>query len=141
MSTRTQLSPKGKTPTKGRLRANRLFAAAWDWMSSHESKATREMRQKVVSSASGRVLEIGCGTGASFPYYSRDVQVMATEPDKYMLKRARRHLDERGLTNIELHRTAAEDIPFEDASFDTVVTCWVFCHIGDNAPHALLAGC
>src|SRR2546422_6310555 len=124
MSTRTQPTPKGEAPTTGRLRANRLFAAVWDWMSSHESKAEREMRRKVVSSASGRVLEIGCGTGASFPYYSKDVQVVATEPDIYMLERAQRHLEERGLTNVELHRAAAEVIPFEDGSFDTVVCCW-----------------
>src|SRR3989442_728960 len=137
MSTHTQLSASSETPRTGKLRANRLFAAVWDWMSSHESKAEREMREKVVSSASGRVLEIGCGTGASFPYYSKDVQVVATEPDMYMLRRARRHLEERGLTNIELHRAAAEVIPFEDRSFDTVVCCWVFCHIGADAPRAL----
>ena len=32
---------------------------------------------------------------------------------------------------------AAQDIPFEDASFDTVVSCLVFCHVGDEAPVAL----
>ncbi len=137
MSTHTELSPTSETPTAGRLRANRLFAAVWDWMSSHESKAERAMRDKVVSSASGRVLEIGCGTGASFPYYSKDVQVVATEPDAYMLKRAQRHLEERAITNVELHRAAAEEIPFEDGSFDTVVSCWVFCHISDGTLQAL----
>ena len=119
------------------LKSNRLFAAFWDWMSAHEPKRALEMRKEIVGGATGRVLEIGCGTGASFAYYPADAQVVATEPDEEMLKRAEKHLKEKGLTNIELRRAPAQELPFEDASFDTVVSCLVFCHVAEEAPVAL----
>jgi len=118
-------------PSVGRLKANRWFATFWDWMSSHESKPVKKIRASIVSQASGRVLEIGSGTGASFQYYIPEAHVVATEPDAEMLKRAARHIDERGITNVELHRAPAEAVPFEAASFDTVVSCLVFCHVDD----------
>ena len=62
---------------------------------------------------------------------------MATEPDAEMVKRAEKHLKEKGITNVELRRAAAQDLPFEDGSFDTVVSCLVFCHVGGDAPVAL----
>ena len=119
------------------LKSNRWFAAFWDWMSAHEPKKSLEMRKEIVGGATGRVLEIGCGTGASFAHYPTEVAVVATEPDAEMIKRAEKHLKEKGITNIELRRAAAQELPFEDASFDTVVSCLVFCHVGEDAPVAL----
>ena len=119
------------------MKANRWFAAFWDWMSAHEPKQSLAMRKEIVGGASGRVLEIGCGTGASFAHYPQGVHVVATEPDGYMLERAEKNLRELGRTDIELRRAAAQEIPLEDASFDTVVSCLVFCHVGEEAPVAL----
>lgn len=128
--------PDDKTSSQDLLRANRWFAAFWDWMVSHETASARRMREEIVGPASGRVLEVGCGTSASFPYYPPDAQVVATDPDAEMLKRAQRRLDELGRDNIDLHQLPAEDLPFADASFDHVVSCWVFCHVSDPS-HAL----
>jgi len=36
-----------------------------------------------------------------------------------------------GVQNIELRQAGAEELPFEDASFDTVVSTLVFCSVGD----------
>jgi ubiquinone/menaquinone biosynthesis C-methylase UbiE len=119
------------------LKSNRLFATFWDWMSAHEPKKSLEIRKEIVGGASGRVLEIGCGTGASFAHYPADAQVVATEPDAEMLKRAEKHVKEKGIANVELRRAAAQDLPFGDGSFDTVVSCLVFCHVGEDAPVAL----
>ncbi len=59
----------------------------------------------------------------------------ATEPDPFMLQRARRRLNELGLS-IELLQAPAEELPFEDSSFDTVISTLVMCTVGDLA-HSL----
>jgi ubiquinone/menaquinone biosynthesis C-methylase UbiE len=131
------MSKKSAAESDEHLKSNRWFASFWDWMSAHEPKRMFAMRKEIVGGASGRVLEIGCGTGASFALYPRDAQVVATEPDAEMIKRAEKHLREKNIANVELRRAAAQDLPFEDASFDTVVGCLVFCHIAEDAPAAL----
>ncbi len=130
MQTMTKDKP---APTTGRLRANKLFAAVWDWMSSHENEAAHEMRERIVAGATGSLLEIGCGTGASFSHYSPAAHVIATDPDSEMLRRAERKLAGMGPTSIQLRQAAAEALPFTDASFGHVVSCWVFCHVDDVA--------
>lgn len=81
--------------------------------------------------AQGRVLEIGVGSGYSLPFYPAGAQVTATEPDPHMLKRVRRRLDELGRANIELRQAPAEQLPFEDATFDHAVCSWVLCTVDD----------
>lgn len=80
--------------------------------------------------ATGRILEIGAGTGFNFPYYHDGADVVATEPNPEMLRRAEPRAREQG---IELRSAPAERLPFEDASFDTVVATGVFCSVDDPA--------
>ena len=84
----------------------------------------------------GRVVEVGVGSGTNLSYYPPDVQVAATEPDPYMLKRATKKLAELGRTNIEVRHAAAEQLPFEDASFDHALCTWVLCTV-DNLDQTL----
>ncbi len=115
------------------MEGHKWFAAFWDWMVSHESPLARKGREEIVGGANGRVLEIGCGTGASFPYYRDAVsELIATDPDPYMLERARKRAAAVGRP-IEIQQAPAEDLPFEDESFDTVVSVWVMCHARDPA--------
>ena len=93
------------------------------WMDSHLSY--------IVGEAEGRVLEIGAGTGHSFPYYEKAAEVVATEPDPFMLARARKRLEELGLGHVELRQHAAEELPFEDGGFDHVVSVFVLCTVQD----------
>jgi ubiquinone/menaquinone biosynthesis C-methylase UbiE len=94
-----------------------------EWMQGHLSY--------IVGGAEGRVLEIGAGTGHSFPYYEKASEVVATEPDPFMLAQARKRLEELGLTHVELYQHVAEDLPFEDGSFDHVVSVLVLCTVRD----------
>jgi ubiquinone/menaquinone biosynthesis C-methylase UbiE len=92
----------------------------------------RTLREKVVPLASGRVLEVGVGTGMNFPYYGAVESIHGIEPDPHMLERARSRAQRLGIS-IELQQSGAEALPFDDASFDTALVTWVLCTIPDTA--------
>jgi ubiquinone/menaquinone biosynthesis C-methylase UbiE len=111
-------------------RGHKWFAAMYDRiMARPERSFMKSVRQDVTGGARGHVLEIGCGTGANFPYYTDLAEeVIATEPDPFMLERARKKLDS-AARPIELRQASAEELPFPDASFDTVVATLNMCTI------------
>jgi len=114
-------------------KGHKWFASFYDRICASQEKTPfmKRIREEVVGGASGRVLELGAGTGASFPYYGDKAdEIVATEPDPYMLERARPRAEE-AARPIELHLAPAEELPFEDASFDTVVSTLVMCTVGD----------
>jgi ubiquinone/menaquinone biosynthesis C-methylase UbiE len=84
----------------------------------------------------GRVLEIGAGTGLNFGHYRNGAQITATEPDPYMLQRAEARAAEAN-ASIDLQQVAAEELPFADATFDFAVSTLVLCSVKD--PQAALA--
>jgi ubiquinone/menaquinone biosynthesis C-methylase UbiE len=86
-------------------------------------------RARVLSGATGRVLEIGIGSGLNLPFYGPGVQqIIGIEPSPRLLKMA---CDARSgsTTALDLIEGTAEAIPIEDASIDTVVTTWTMCSI------------
>jgi ubiquinone/menaquinone biosynthesis C-methylase UbiE len=86
-------------------------------------------RSRVVSAASGRVLEIGIGSGLNLPFYGNSVsQIIGIEPSAKLLHMARtasRHTS----VPLDLIEGIAEAIPVDDRSIDTVVTTWTMCSI------------
>ena len=115
----------------------RVFAAMYDRMQATTEKAgLTEMRRELVGQASGDVLEIGGGTGANLEHYGPAVRSLTiTEPERPMLKRLERHASERA-PDAKVLRAPAEDLPFNDASFDTVVSTLVLCGV-DDQPRAV----
>jgi ubiquinone/menaquinone biosynthesis C-methylase UbiE len=89
------------------------------------------MREEIVSQARGETLEIGGGTGLNLAHYPEAVTALTIiEPDPFMAKRLRAKL-EAGAAPVkaELIEASAEELPFGDASFDTVVGTLVMCTI------------
>jgi ubiquinone/menaquinone biosynthesis C-methylase UbiE len=95
-----------------------------------------EHRRALLAAATGDVLEIGGGTGANLEYYGDTVRSLTlVEPEKPMLKRLERHVEQRA-PKAKVLRAPAEDLPFNDASFDVVVSTLVLCTV-DDVPRAL----
>jgi ubiquinone/menaquinone biosynthesis C-methylase UbiE len=117
--------------SNGEFKGRRWHAALYEFLTKGDQKWLSRHRPHIIGEADGRVLEIGAGTGNNFPYYEKAREVMATEPDPFMLARAQKHLDEMGPTNVELRQAAAEDLPFDDGSFDHVVSALVLCTVRD----------
>ncbi len=65
-----------------------------------------------------RLLDIGCGTGMSLvPFLDERMSLTGIDPSPYMLDVAAAKLGDR----VDLHRGAAEDLPFDDNAFDTAL--------------------
>ena len=89
-------------------------------------------RQRVVAAASGRVLEIGVGSGLNLPLYQAATHVIGLDPSMTLLAMARARATNR-TTAFELLEGTAEAIPLPDLSVDTVVSTWTLCSIPDVA--------
>ena len=116
----------------------RAFTALYDrGLKATEEAGLGEMRRQLLAGARGRVLELGAGTGVNLELYPDGIEeLVLLEPDPHMAKRLREKLagSARKATLID---DSAERLPFEDASFDTVVATLVLCTIPD--PRGALA--
>lgn len=86
-------------------------------------------RERVISAAEGRVLEVGIGSGLNLPFYRPPVsEILGLDPSPRLIAMARRRASGASppVTFIE---GSAEAIPMDEASVDTVVTTWTLCSI------------
>jgi SAM-dependent methyltransferase len=105
-------------------------------MAKTEAAGLRAHREQVLATARGDVLEIGGGTGTNLALYGHDVHALTiTEPEAPMLRRLERRAEELAPEALVL-RAPAEDLPFEDDTFDVVVSTLVLCGVSDQ-PRAL----
>lgn len=97
------------------------------------TKPIMKQREKVVPKASGRVLEVGCGSGTNFPFYDKTLvdSLVAIEPSEGMLKRARKVKEQLGDIDTEISKGDACDLQLDDSSVDTVIITFVLCTIPD----------
>jgi ubiquinone/menaquinone biosynthesis C-methylase UbiE len=89
-------------------------------------------REWIGARARGRVLEVAVGTGLNLAHYPPDVSITAIELSPEMLARAREQAARLRRT-ADLREGDAEELPFEDGSFDTVVCALALCSIPDPA--------
>ena len=94
-----------------------------------KNKVIRKYRPRVPPLATGRVLEIGFGTGMNLPYYSAEIEhLFGLEPSGKLLVRAEENIS-RARFPVDVIQSGAEDIPLESNSLDTIVTTWTLCSI------------
>ncbi len=88
-------------------------------------------RRGVVGGATGRVLEVGVGSGLNFPLYSKQVEIVfGIDPSPRLLTIARRRAAAAGIRAVFVQGSATA-IPLEDNTIDTVVMTWTLCSIPD----------
>ncbi len=114
-----------------------------------ESKHFSEWRREALSEVRGDVLEIGAGTGANLRCYGETpTRLVMLEPDKNMRKQLLAKLAQMPSDNpssptmpshIEVGTAYAENLPYDDNSFDWVVSTLVLCSVRD--PEAALREC
>ncbi len=116
----------------------RGFAALYDrCFAATEDAGLREMRREALSVASGRTIDLGAGTGANIDLYPDAVsELILAEPDPHMIGKLRPKLTGRG-GDITAVQAPAEQLPFDDDSFDTAAFTLVLCTVPD--PVAALA--
>ena len=112
------------------LYSERVFPWLLDKMLGHPRIEAR--RSALVGQASGQVLEIGFGSGATLPFYdpAKVKTLTVVEPSEGMNRRAAARLAASPVPVTSVPG-AGEHLPFADASFDTVVTCLTLCSVAD----------
>ena len=112
----------------------RVFAAGYDtFQASMERNFMGALRDEMLAGASGRVVEIGSGTGVNLQHYPRSIEkLVCTEPEEPMAKRLQRKAaSDAADLDVEVVHAPAEQLPFDDDSFDTAVATLVLCTVTD----------
>ena len=114
-------------------RRSRRFADGYDRVFAEvERTFLGPIRTRLVGQLTGRVAEIGAGTGANVRHYAAADHVTLVEPFPAMRTHLQRRLDGRqGGIPMEAVDGRAEALPFEDGSLDAVVSTLVLCSVAD----------
>jgi ubiquinone/menaquinone biosynthesis C-methylase UbiE len=99
------------------------------WFDQHILGVAR-LRRKLLSKATGKILEVACGTGLNLPLFPPDSEITAVDLSPNMLDVARENAAKHDL-NINLAVMDAEKLEFENGSFDTVVSSLSTCTFPD----------
>jgi SAM-dependent methyltransferase len=109
---------------------NPFFARVWTVMARHEPESIKRLRRENLAGLSGRVLEVGAGTGTNFELYPETVtEVVAVEPERRLAVQA-----EQAAAAAPVRVTVSTDTveQFADSEpFDAVVCSLVLCSVDD----------
>lgn len=110
---------------------NPFFARFWTWLSSHEPEAMRRRRARSLAGLSGRVLEVGAGTGTNFELYPPTVtEVVAVEPERRLVTVAQ-EAAQKAPVPVTVHAGTVESYAGGEP-FDAVVCTLVLCSVDDQ---------
>jgi SAM-dependent methyltransferase len=85
----------------------------------------RDVLRRFLGEGPGRCLDLGCGTGVAIPELTGlGWSVVGVDISEEMLRRASAHA-------AELVQAPADDLPFDDASFDAGVSIWIHTDVDD----------
>lgn len=95
-----------------------------------ERSGLAAIREEIAGQATGRVIELGAGTGLNLDHYAGVTELLLTEPDPHMAARLRKRVAGQS-GEVTIIEASAEDLPVDSASVDTVVSTLVLCTVLD----------
>lgn len=112
---------------------NPFFARLWTFLSNHETEEIQRLRTENLAGLTGRVLEVGAGTGTNFGYYPATVtEVVAVEPERRLAPQARKAAAKAPVPVTVSTGTVERFLSDGDGKpFDAVVCSLVLCSIDD----------
>ena len=112
---------------------NPFFARLWTFLSNHETEEVQRLRTENLAGLTGRVLEVGAGTGTNFGYYPATVtEVVAVEPERRLAPQARKAAAKAPVPVTVSTGTVERFLSDGDGKpFDAVVCSLVLCSIDD----------
>lgn len=115
------------------LYARHIFPRLMDWSLRGEQHA--RYRRRALAGATGRVLEVGFGTGLNLEYYPNEVHSVTAVDTRRMLPRTvEQRVGAAAMSVRLLQADATNGLPFETNRFDTVVTTWTLCSLDPVRP-------
>ena len=114
--------------SKTQQRYNRI-AGLYDILEAPMEHMFTKWRKELLKDASGKTLEVGIGTGKNIEHYPTGVELTGIDFSEKMLERARKKAEDH--PTVRLFLMDAQNMSFENNSFDTVVTSCVFCSVPD----------
>ena len=107
-----------------------FFARFWTVMSAHESGVMKKLRKENLAGLTGRVLEVGAGTGTNFAFYPDTVtEVVALEPETRLAPHAKQAAASAPVP-VTVIESTIETMPAAEP-FDAVVCSLVLCSVED----------
>lgn len=114
------------------LDAYRRWAPVYDNTFGRLTNEGRRQAVEMINTRSGRVLELGVGTGLSLSDYDRRLDIVGIDISPDMLERARQKVAAEGLDNVSgLYEMDAASLDFADGTFDVVVAMYVMTVVPD----------
>ena len=108
-----------------------IFSRILDW--SLATPVVVEQRRLTLAPARGETLEIGFGTGLNLAYYPQEVtKITVLDSERMLARRVANRIAASKIPISQVQLDASHRLPFEDSSFDTLVTTLTLCSIADT---------
>jgi SAM-dependent methyltransferase len=113
--------------------SNPFFARLWSKMSTREPESIRRLRRENLAGLTGRVLEVGAGTGTNFEFYPTSVsEVVAVEPEQRLAVLAREAAEKAPIpVTVSVDTAERYAVSVTGEPFDAVVCSLVLCSVDD----------
>lgn len=103
------------------------FSKIYDFL--EEKLPMNIYKKEAVSMLTGKILEIGIGSGANLKYFNNNMDITGVDFSSGMLKIAQDKANSLGLKNVTLLEMNIENMVFPDETFDSILSTCVFCTV------------